>query len=157
MKPHEREKQAVSLVAALVMMSVMAAGPIFLIVHQGPWSPTEIAVGVGIVAAGAFSLALLLRNQRLGPEQSTLSGRFGLVIAGLGVLILLGGAAVCGWAIAEPEVSAIPPGRAFGGIAGCLLAVAYLARAIVRNLRGEEVTRDEAAPEKRRRPDHPRS
>jgi hypothetical protein len=96
--------------------------------------------------AGAFALTVLLRNQRLQADESTLSGRFGLVVASLGILIALGGLGLCGWVLLEPERAGVRFGRAAAGCAACVLGIAYLVRSVVRNVRGEEVTRDDDGP-----------
>lgn len=135
MKIQEREKQAVSLVAGLTLMCAMAFGPILLITHRGPWTPGAITIGVAIGGAGLFALAVLFRAQKLGSDDSIFSGRFGLVVAVLGVLLLLAFEGLGIWAL-EDERSPVREDRTVWGLVAGLVGIGYLVRAIHRNLTG---------------------
>lgn len=135
MKIQEREKQAVSLVAGLALMFAIAFGPILLITHRGPWTPGAITIGAGIGGAGLFALAVLFRAQKLGSDESIFSGRFGLVVAVLGVLLLLAFEGLGIWALGD-ERSPVREDRTVWGLVAGLVGIGYLGRAIHRNLTG---------------------
>lgn len=145
MKTEEREKQMVSLVAAFALMGTMMCCPLALIGGvNGAWSLGFLLFFAVVVSVGIFALAVLFRVQKLESGESIFSGRFGLAIAGTGVVLLLGLEVLMIVALFE-DPSMTRPGRVLGGIAAGAFGLAYLARVIYRNLTGTPPARSREA------------
>ena len=131
MRRDPRETQFISVVSGLVVMASMAATPLTILVHRGPWSPAELMLPVGFGTGGVFALAILFRAQKLAPDESLLSGPFGLAISIAGILVLAAMGAMFlrpGWA--EDSLDDVDT----RGVAMCAIGIAYLARSIYANL-----------------------
>jgi hypothetical protein len=134
-----REAQLVSLGAVFVFMLTIGIGPLVVLGHRGPWVGDAWMLPAGLVVVGAFSLAVLVRAQKLRSGESILSGRFGLVIAVVALAVLLGVGGLFVAAIADGQADRTPARVRFGGPIAVGLGIAYLVRRIHANLTGRDV------------------
>jgi hypothetical protein len=143
METRTKEAQMISLAAALIIMFAMGMTPLLVLGHRGAWTTEALLVPVGFLVSGTFALAVLMRAQKLRPGESILSGRFGLVIAVVALVVLLAIGALVAGSVASGHVAG--PARAYvGGFTAVVLGVGYLARRIYENV----TRRDEVAVEK---------
>jgi hypothetical protein len=120
----------ISIVSGLVVMASVAATPLVALVHRGSWSPEQLMLPVGFGLVGVFALAILFRAQKLGPDESLLSGPFGLAIALAGIVALASLGALFLWPLWANEVDDVD----MRGVALCAVGIVYLARSIYVNL-----------------------